>query len=124
MKVLLAIKPEFATKIFEGTKKFEFRKTIFKDIRVSKIVVYASSPIQKVIGEFDIDEIIVMPPNKLWDETKHFAGISKDYFDSYFFEKEFGVAIKIKSFTKYKEPLCLQEDLNIKVPPQSFMYLT
>lgn len=30
MKVLLSIKPEFANKIFEGTKRFEFRKSIFK----------------------------------------------------------------------------------------------
>lgn len=47
MKILLSIKPEFADKIFEGTKQFEFRKSIFKDKTVRKVVVYASSPIQK-----------------------------------------------------------------------------
>ena len=31
MKVLLSIKPEFAEKIFNGTKKYEFRKSIFKN---------------------------------------------------------------------------------------------
>ena len=29
MKVLLSIKPEFASKIFEGTKRFEYRKAHF-----------------------------------------------------------------------------------------------
>ena len=29
MKVVLSIKPQFANKIFDGTKKFEFRKAIF-----------------------------------------------------------------------------------------------
>lgn len=123
MKVLLAIKPEFASKIFEGTKRFEFRKAIFKDKRVNKIVVYASFPVQKVIGEFDIDEIIFSHPTELWEETKFDAGISKEYFDSYFFERELGFAIKIKSYKKYLQPLCLQGDLKIKTPPQSFMYL-
>lgn len=123
MKVLLAIKPEFASKIFEGTKRFEFRKAIFKDKRVKKVVVYASFPVQKVIGEFDIDEIIFLHPNELWEETKTDAGISKEYFDAYFFERELGFAIKIKSFKKYLHPLCLQTDLKIKTPPQSFMYL-
>ena len=32
MKVVLSIKPEFANKIFDGTKKFEFRKSIFKNM--------------------------------------------------------------------------------------------
>ena len=31
MKVLLSIKPEFAEKILNGTKRFEFRKGIFKN---------------------------------------------------------------------------------------------
>ena len=46
MKVLLSIKPEFANKIFEGTKRFEFRKSIFKK-EVKTVVVYASSPLQQ-----------------------------------------------------------------------------
>lgn len=31
MKVLLSIKPEFAERIFNGSKKYEFRKVIFKN---------------------------------------------------------------------------------------------
>ena len=34
MKVLLSIKPEFADKIFNGTKKYEFRKEIFNGSEV------------------------------------------------------------------------------------------
>ncbi len=30
MKVVFLIKPEFAFKIFNGSKKFEFRKSIFE----------------------------------------------------------------------------------------------
>ena len=36
MKVVLSIKPEFAFKIFDGTKQFEFRKAIFKNPAVKK----------------------------------------------------------------------------------------
>lgn len=62
MKVLLSIKPEFAFKIFEGKKKFEFRKVIFKNPNVKTVVVYASSPVQRVIGEFEIDDILSSDP--------------------------------------------------------------
>lgn len=43
MKVLLSIKPEFAEKIFSGEKKFEFRRSIFKDKTVKTVLVYASA---------------------------------------------------------------------------------
>ena len=84
MKVVLSIKPEFANKIFEGSKQYEFRRTIFKNPDVKKVVVYASSPVQKVIGEFEIDHILNHDLETLWSLTKDFSGISSDYFYQYF----------------------------------------
>ena len=71
--VLLSIKPEFAEKIFAGTKKFEFRKIIFKHRNINKIIVYASSPIKKVIGEFIIDDIIIADIDTLWNTTYKYS---------------------------------------------------
>lgn len=121
MKVILSIKPEFANKIFDGSKKFEFRKSIFKNKDIRKIIVYASSPVQQVIGEFEIDEIINEELNTLWGLTKQHSGISKDFFFKYFANKKEGFAIKIKKATLYKKPKCLKTDFNL-VPPQSFAY--
>jgi predicted transcriptional regulator len=84
MKVILSIKPKFAEKIFEGSKKFEFRRIVFKNPNVSKVVVYASAPISKVIGEFEIEEIIHKELDSLWANTKEYSGISKEYYQSYF----------------------------------------
>lgn len=123
MKVLLSIKPQFAEKIFNGTKKFEFRKSIFKNINVKSVVVYASSPVQKVIGEFDIEEILMEDPETLWKITRKFSGITKEYFDEYFTVRETAYAIKINRTKKYITPLNLKSDFGIDFPPQSFMYL-
>lgn len=122
MKVVLSIKPEFADKIFDGTKKFEFRKVIFKNPDVKKIIVYASSPVQKIIGEFEIDYIINHDIETLWDKTKSQSGISKDYFFEYFEDRKHGFAIKIKNTRLYKIPKCIRADYNL-IPPQSFLYL-
>lgn len=122
MKVLLSIKPEFAKKIFDGTKKFEFRKTIFKNKNVKTVIVYASSPVQKVIGEFEIEEILSLDLDTLWNKTRDYSGISEDFFYEYFAQKEVGYAIKIKKVIKYKEPKKLWDEFNI-FPPQSFAYL-
>jgi len=122
MKVLLSIKPQFAEMIFSGTKKYEFRRSLFKNPDVKTIVVYASSPVQKVIGEFAIEAIINDELVALWELTKKYAGINEEYFFKYFSNKEYGYAIQIKNVKKYRKALCLREDLNV-TPPQSFMYL-
>lgn len=120
MKVVLSIKPEFANKIFDGTKLFEFRKRIFNE-SIKSVLVYSSSPVQKVIGEFQIGEIIKHDLETLWDLTKEYSGISEDYFYEYFADKEHGYAIQIKKKTKFRIPKCLREDYNL-TPPQSFAY--
>jgi predicted transcriptional regulator len=122
MKVILSIKPEFANKIFDGSKLYEFRRSIFKDPDVKIVVVYASSPVQKIIGEFEIDHILNLALENLWDITQDFSGITKDFFLEYFENKDAGYAIKIKKTKKYNKPLCIREDFNA-VPPQSFLYL-
>lgn len=121
MKVLLSIKPEFASKIFNGTKKYEFRKSIFKR-DVDKVVVYASSPVQRVIGEFTIADIICNDTESLWHMTKNHSGITKNFYDEYFANKDVAYAIKVGEFQKYREPLLLA-DLGLCFAPQSFAYL-
>ena len=122
MRVLLSIKPEFADKIFDGTKKYEFRRSIFKNNSISSVVVYASSPTQKVIGEFEIERIINAEVQDLWNETKEDSGITEAYFMKYFIGKEAGFAIKIKEVKRYEKPLCIKEDFQA-TPPQSFIYI-
>ncbi len=123
MKVLLSIKPEYAEKILHGEKKYEFRRTIFKNPAIKKVVIYASSPVKKVIGEFEIECIISLDICKLWKKTMTYSGIDKTFYDSYFYGKEIGHAIKVKKAKRYSRYLDL-EDYDINQAPQSFMYLS
>jgi predicted transcriptional regulator len=122
MRILLSIRPEFAFKIFEGSKFYEFRRTIFRRNDVKKVIVYVSSPIQKVIGEFEIDFVISDNPKILWKLTKEHAGIDKEDFFNYFADTDKGYAIKIKNCKKYDFPLLLKESFGV-YPPQSFVYV-
>ena len=120
--VLLSIKPEFAHKIFEGSKKFEFRKQVFKDTSVKKVIVYSSSPEQKVIGEFEIETILDDTPDKIWIQTKLYSGISREFFKSYFEGRNKAYAIKVASTKRYSKYKSLA-DFNIYAAPQSFAYV-
>lgn len=120
--VLLSIKPEFAHKIFEGSKKFEFRKQVFKDTSVKKVIVYSSSPEQKVIGEFEIEAILSDTPDNIWIQTKLYSGISQEFYNEYFKGRDNAYAIKVASTKKYRKEKSLA-DYNVQSAPQSFAYV-
>lgn len=120
--VLLSIKPEFAYKIFDGTKKYEFRKQIFKDSSIKKVIVYSSSPEQKVIGEFTIDDILNDTPSDLWLQTRDYSGITQAFYEEYFRGRKNAYAIKVASTKLYEQKKNLS-DFDIIYPPQSFAYV-
>lgn len=122
MKVLLSIKPEFAERIFDGSKKFEFRRSIFKNPNITTVVVYASSPVQRVIGEFEIEMVLRASPQTLWKKTKKHSGITEEFFFDYFSEREEGFAIKVKKTRRFRKPRCLRSSYDVS-PPQSFCYV-
>lgn len=121
MKALLSIKPEFAFQIFAGNKKFEYRRKIFKQ-PVDSIVVYVSSPISMVLGEFEVDDLLFDNLDELWSKTKGASGISEEFFYQYFDNKKHGYAIKIGKVTEFDSPIPLFETYGIK-PPQFFAYI-
>jgi predicted transcriptional regulator len=121
--ILLSIRPGFANAILEGTKTFELRRVLFRNNQVRKIVIYASSPVCSVIGEFAIGGIIALEPKKLWVITSKGACIDRKYFDEYFSGCEMGYAIKVYHPKRYAKPLLLKDHFGLSRPPQSFCYL-
>lgn len=121
--VLLSIKPWFAEAILDGRKRFEFRRTLYREPGVHRVVIYASSPIQRVIGEFSIAAVHSLPPEELWRRTHQHAGVDQSYFASYFAGCELGHALEVGSSTRYDEPLTLETACGLNRAPQSFCYL-
>ena len=121
MKVIMSIKPEYVEKIFNGTKKYEFRKTLPKE-NVSSIIVYATNPIKKVVGEIFIKNIIIDTKENIWNMTKEYSGITKEFYDKYFYDRKVAVAYEIDKVIKYN-PQKELIDFGIKNAPQSFIYI-
>lgn len=123
MRILLSIKPEYANKILSGEKCFEFRKTLPKNPNIRTVVIYATKPVGKIIGEFEIDDIVSHTPSDLWEKTKDQAGITKKFFLEYFVDKKVAHAFKVGSVKTYDKQLDIEEFCNRKLPPQSFFYI-
>lgn len=124
MDVIMSIKPQYADRILNGTKKFEFRKSIPKRIdEIGKVLIYSTFPIQRIIGHFTVKKVYKMNPLELWLHTWKQAGIGINDFQQYFKDKEFGYAIEVDEVTIYQKPLFFKEiDATGRIP-QSFKYI-
>ena len=74
------------------------------------------------MGEFQINNILFENIFSLWQKTKDFSGISKEFFHRYFENKEKGYAIQVGKTTFYDEPISLEDEYGLN-PPQSFVYI-
>lgn len=118
--IILSIHPCHIEKIYSGEKLYEYRKNVPSDIQ--NIVVYATSPIKKIVAVIEVDKVLTGTPESIWKQTCEHSGVTKEFFMSYFRGKEKANAIKIKRFIKLKESKPLSY-IGIKYAPQSFVYI-
>ncbi len=119
---LLSIHPRFAEAILNGDKRVEFRRTRFSQ-RVSHVVIYATLPVAKVIGWFEVAGIESLHPDDLWSKFNHCGGIDEQQFRSYYAGRETGYAIRVQRSQRLKQARSLSTICRRIRPPQSFAYL-
>ncbi|MBP2219007.1 hypothetical protein [Methanococcus maripaludis] len=125
MTILLSIKPKYVKEILKGSKKYEFRKSIFKKYDKNELVfIYSSYPVKRIVGTFSVGDIIENCPKILWNEFKNVSGIKESEFFKYFKEKDKGYAIQINKLNEFKNPVN-PKDINPDFrAPQSFCYIS
>lgn len=120
-KILISINPEYVEKIFDGSKKYEYRTKLAKK-NVDKLIIYCTAPIKKVVGEVDVKGTLQHDPKTLWNKTKTYSGTKIDYFNNYFKNKKKACAYVLGNAKKYTKPKNI-EDYGFENPPQSFFYI-
>ena len=122
MQILLSIKPEFVEKIFNGEKRFEFRKQIPKK-QFNKVFIYESSPTQNIVGWFRVGNIIKGHPDDIWGNCKDNSGILESQYYQYCNGNTRIYALELKEVHKFDEPINPFDFVSDFTPPQNFSYL-
>ena len=120
--VIFSIKPQYVDLIIKGKKKYEYRKRQIKRPDITKMIIYATKPVGKVVGEVSIKQIMKKSPNQLWAITNKYSGIDKNDYDSYFNNCDEAVAYKIGDIIVYDIPKNIDE-FGLARAPQSFAYI-
>lgn len=123
--VIISIRPEYANKIIDGEKKIELRRKFpIQEIEGGIALIYASSPIQKIIGHAIIKEVKKLSINELWKKYGKQACVTKDFFLDYFNGLDEGFALILDNPIKLADPLDIRrmESEFCVSAPQSFRY--
>ena len=122
--VLTEMKEMRLTYIFrrnERTKGYEYRKNVCRR-KIDKILIYSTNPVMKVVGEAEVEDVLIDDPEMIWKKTEKRSGIEKAFFDRYFENRKQAVAYKLKNVIRYGQPKELK-DYGLRNAPQSFQYI-
>jgi predicted transcriptional regulator len=113
--------------IFEGDKQVELRRVRPRYLENGDLIlVYVTSPKQALVGVLEVEKVVEMSPDELWQIVKDKAGITHDRFHKYYKNSSTGFAIFLKKAFSFESPIKLEqlrrEWLDFR-PPQCYHYL-
>lgn len=120
---LISIRPCYVEKILSGEKRLEFRRSWAAE-PVDVLVIYASSPAQKIVATVDIVNVTEGSPTALWELAKEKGGgVTRQLIYDYFAGKKTGFAIEIADVIEFEFPIDPKMVFKNFLAPQSFRYL-
>ena len=120
-KIVISINPIYVQSILNGTKRIEYRTRVSKE-DINSLIIYETFPVKKVVAEVEVLGIIALSPQKLWDLTHEYGGISKKDYDIYFKDRKIAYAYKLGKINVFDSPLDIKL-FGLKTAPQSFAYV-
>ncbi|MCV3754251.1 F0F1 ATP synthase subunit alpha [Ureaplasma zalophigenitalium] len=120
--IMVSISAEEAEALFDHEKPVLFFK-VTPVQPVERVIVYATAPVKKVVGEFDLEDIKILNPRTAW-RTYGANSVIKTAkeFNAYFANHSEAHVIIASAIYKYSNPKTLDK-YDIKKGPSGFTYL-
>lgn len=120
-KILISINPEYVDLILRKIKRFEYRTKVAKK-DIDSLIIYCTFPTKKVLAEVKIKSILSCTPSDLWERTKDYSGVSKEFFMKYFEGRSIAHAYELGEVIQFAKPKDLI-DFGCSYAPQSYVYI-
>lgn len=120
---LISIRPCFVEKILSGEKRLEFRRSWAAE-PVDKLVIYSSSPTQRIVAAVDVVGVTEGSPTALWELAREKGGgVTRQLIYDYFSGKKTGFAIELTDVHEFESPVDPKKLFKNFIAPQSFRYI-
>nr|WP_279239826.1 ASCH domain-containing protein [Scytonema sp. UIC 10036] len=125
--LLLSIQHKYASMIFDGHKRVELRRVRPRYLDEGDLIlVYVTSPEKALFGVLEVEKVVEMAPEHLWQIVQDKAGISYENFHKYYENASIGFAIFLRNARSFDSPIKLErlrEEWVDFRPPQCYRYL-
>ena len=120
--IMISTTPEQAEAILTNPKKNVFFYKVTPANKVKRVLVYATSPVQAVVGEFDLERIHIVALSTAWVQHGSASSLTRKEYEKYFEGHKKAHAMIAKETFKYSKPKNL-ESFGMKKGPSGFQYL-
>jgi predicted transcriptional regulator len=115
--LVVAIHPQHAERILNGTKTVELRSR-FPDVEEgTRVYLYATAPISAVVGGFQVAGIETGTPEQIWERNSKELSITIDEFRAYANGQPKLKAIQIRQPFRLSKPVSRAE---LRAMPEAF----
>lgn len=125
---LISIMSFYARQIFDGTKKFEFRKSAIKEQDIGKtFYVYSAKDDKAIVGSFVVEKVHKGNLAEILKITGYDKRSDRGEIESYFANSKDCYALQLSQVKKFAKPLPLKEMRAIEpkvVLPQYWTYVS
>ena len=125
---LISIMSFYARQIFDGTKKFEFRKSAIKEQDIGKtFYVYSAKDDKAIVGSFVVEKVHKGNLAEILKTSGYDKRSDRGEIESYFANSKDCYALQLSQVKKFEKPLPLQQMRAIEpkvVLPQYWTYVS
>jgi type I restriction enzyme S subunit len=119
--LLMSITPVVGRRIMSSSKKYEYRRSIFRK-PVNRVYLYLSSPERKITGYWFYRGYLEGTVREIWEATKDQSAAAKSAYLDYFQNTNKAFAIPVERFIPFDTPVDPWLEAGF-LPPQSFRYI-
>lgn len=127
--LVMSIKPTHAEKIINNEKSVEIRRKFAKRWEGHRVAIYASTPLNALLGQATIRRVVQDDPEHIWNIYQKEIGTTKEEFEEYTANTSEIFAIELEDICPYQSSIPLSQIyhfLNPETelrPPQSYFSL-
>lgn len=102
---MIALHPQYWEMYKDGSKWWELRKVGYSPQSVDTLIIYATAPVSRIVGEVDFVSTHVGYVDDVWDVVKGGCGITREQYDRYYRGHDVAKAYRLGNIWEYITPI-------------------
>lgn len=119
----MSIKREYGLNLLNKRALWEYRRRKSKIKSGDRIILYATAPDKKILGEFIVEMVITGSSEEIWEKTKKDVCYKKEEVVPYLESGDFPIAFKVANPKKYPQEISSNK-ISFFKPPMSYCKAT